>query len=307
MGPRQGSPYRRGAPSDAALLVGGGMSRLTPAPTKRVHDPSGVATHGIALWSAGESKFRSARNQSFIVMASHTTVYVWAQPLPASFSGGWWSGPRRWEAHTIGGGRSSWPLAAVITSGHAATPFSVIGGAMNRAVKAAVAALMLAVSFAGSVAAGPLEDGVVDAFLSNCVLNVPNLEKIRAASRVFGWKRLSPDEMTMLGPLASGVEAEGWMATQNSLRFIVAISNGGIGSQRAASCSVAHPDVKQSALLDGLQRKVALKPLNDEREAGQRYRAWTTEYNGYSVLIMLTTMADENVAGGSISAAVKLR
>jgi hypothetical protein len=89
---------------------------------------------------------------------------------------------------------------------------------MNRTFKAAVAALMLAVGLAGSVAAGPVEDGVVDAFLGNCVLNLPNLEKIRAASRVFGWKRLSPDAMTMLGPLDSGAEAEGWMATQDSLK-----------------------------------------------------------------------------------------
>jgi hypothetical protein len=43
----------------------GGMSGLTPAPTKRVHDPSRVATHDVALWSAGDSPFRSAR----VVMA----------------------------------------------------------------------------------------------------------------------------------------------------------------------------------------------------------------------------------------------
>jgi hypothetical protein len=41
------------------------MSGLTPAPTKRIHDPSRVATHGVALWSAGDEPFRSAR----IVMA----------------------------------------------------------------------------------------------------------------------------------------------------------------------------------------------------------------------------------------------
>ena len=41
------------------------MSGLTPAPTKRVHDPSRVATHGVALASAGQSAFRSER----VVMA----------------------------------------------------------------------------------------------------------------------------------------------------------------------------------------------------------------------------------------------
>jgi hypothetical protein len=46
---------RSGAPLWAA-----GASGLTPAPVARVHDPSGVATHGVALWSAGHSRFKSA-------------------------------------------------------------------------------------------------------------------------------------------------------------------------------------------------------------------------------------------------------
>jgi hypothetical protein len=46
----------------------GAMSGLTPAPTKRVHDPSRVATHGVALWSAGQSPFRSERiDMAFLV------------------------------------------------------------------------------------------------------------------------------------------------------------------------------------------------------------------------------------------------
>jgi hypothetical protein len=59
-------PHMRGAYdlSAGAFRRGsleGAMSGLTPAPTKRVHDPSRVATHGVALWSAGDSPFRSAR------------------------------------------------------------------------------------------------------------------------------------------------------------------------------------------------------------------------------------------------------
>jgi hypothetical protein len=41
------------------LSLVGRMSGLTPAPTKRVHDPSGVATHDVALGSAGQIAFRS--------------------------------------------------------------------------------------------------------------------------------------------------------------------------------------------------------------------------------------------------------
>jgi hypothetical protein len=43
------------------IFAGPGMSKLTPAPATRVHDPSGVATHGVALGSAGASPFRSER------------------------------------------------------------------------------------------------------------------------------------------------------------------------------------------------------------------------------------------------------
>ena len=54
-----GRPIRGGVPIRPSL--DGGMSGLTPTPTKRVHDPSGVATHAVALGSAGQSAFRSAR------------------------------------------------------------------------------------------------------------------------------------------------------------------------------------------------------------------------------------------------------
>jgi hypothetical protein len=47
------------------------------------------------------------------------------------------------------------------------------------------------------------------------------------------------------------------------------------------------------------------KMLNEETEAGQRYRSWTTSVNGYSVLIMLTTLQNERVAEGTLAAAVK--
>jgi hypothetical protein len=43
------------------LSLDGAMFGLTPAPTTRVHDPSGVGTHGEALVSAGQSAFRSER------------------------------------------------------------------------------------------------------------------------------------------------------------------------------------------------------------------------------------------------------
>jgi hypothetical protein len=56
-----------------------GMSGLTPAPIRRVHDPSGVATHGVALWSAGESRLRSAR-----VVIALLVPHLAACPPPAS-------------------------------------------------------------------------------------------------------------------------------------------------------------------------------------------------------------------------------
>jgi hypothetical protein len=55
----------------------GAIFGLTPAPTRRVHVPSGVVTHGVALASAGDSPFRSAR----IVMALFVS---WLRLIPAS-------------------------------------------------------------------------------------------------------------------------------------------------------------------------------------------------------------------------------
>lgn len=152
-----------------------------------------------------------------------------------------------------------------------------------------------------------IEETVVDAFLANCTLNLPNLDKIRAASRTLGWKSLPRDAATMMGPIDPSAQFEGWMVSDLAARYVVGISAGRIGVQPVVSCAVANPDVKQDALLGGLHQKLKLQILNDEREAGQRYRAWTTEVNGYSMLISLTTMQDESSPGASLTAAVKLR
>jgi hypothetical protein len=152
-----------------------------------------------------------------------------------------------------------------------------------------------------------IEETVVNAFLGNCALNLPNLDKIRAASRTLGWKSLPRDAATMMGPIDPSVQFEGWMVSDLAVRYLVGISVGRIGVQPVVTCTVANPDLKQDALLGDLHQKLKLETLNDVREAGQRYRAWTTEVNGYSMLISLTTMQNENSPGGSLSAAVKLR
>jgi hypothetical protein len=53
-------------------FCGRGMSGLMPAPSMRVHDPSGVATHSVALWSAGHSRLRSARVVMALLVAPPT-------------------------------------------------------------------------------------------------------------------------------------------------------------------------------------------------------------------------------------------
>ena len=159
-------------------------------------------------------------------------------------------------------------------------------------------------SFAVNAASLP-EEAFVDAFLGNCVLNLPNLEKIRAASRLFGWQALSRDAMTAIGPLDPDAQCEGCMASEADVRYFIGVSTGSMGQQQAVACTMANPDLKQDVVLADLQKKLTLKMLNEESEAGQRYRSWTTSVNGYSMLIMLTTMQNERVAGGTLAAAVK--
>ena len=179
----------------------------------------------------------------------------------------------------------------------------------NRTLTYFVGACTAATAFSTfTIAQTPsIEDTLVNAFVGNCVLNLPNLEKVRAASRIFGWKSLPPDVATMLGPIERRAQFEGWLASEETVQYIIGISMGSIGRQSVSSCSVANPQSKQHSLVDGLQKKLKLNPLTDDIEAGQRYRSWTTEANGYSVLITVTTMQNENSPGASLTAAVKLR
>jgi hypothetical protein len=170
-----------------------------------------------------------------------------------------------------------------------------------------ISAVILFPVGAGFAQTASLASAVVEAFLGNCVLNLPNLEKVRAASRVFGWKALSRDETMVMGPLDRSADAEVWMAADKNVRYLIGISRGTLGSQPIASCTVAHPELQQKAVLGSLQDKLKLKYLNDEREGGQRYQSWTAEVNGYSQLITLTTMQADGSSGGSLAAAVKLR
>jgi hypothetical protein len=71
---------RSGAP-----LWPAGTSGLTPAPVARVHDPSGVATHGVALWSAGHSRFRSARVVMALLVACPRPIPRLSLGAPAPF------------------------------------------------------------------------------------------------------------------------------------------------------------------------------------------------------------------------------
>jgi len=111
----------------------------------------------------------------------------------------------------------------------------------------------------------------------------------------------------MLGPIDRDAVFEGWMASEKTVRYVIGISAGSIGPQPVATCTVGNPELNQNTLLVSLHKKLNLKFLNDEREAGQRYRSWTMVVNGYSVLITLTTMQNENAIGGPLAAAVKLR
>jgi len=158
-----------------------------------------------------------------------------------------------------------------------------------------------------SAQSASFEETLVDAFLNHCVLNLPNLEKVRAASRLFGWTRLSQDAAILLGPISPDAVFEGWMVGEKASRYLIGISTGSMGPQPGAICTVASPELKQTDLLISLQKKLSLKFLNDEREAGQRYRAWTTTANDHSLLIILTTLQDENTVGATLAAAVKLR
>ena len=147
---------------------------------------------------------------------------------------------------------------------------------------------------------------LVKSFLGNCVLNLPNLDKIRAGAKVFDWKPLSQEMNEVLGPVDPTAESEGWIVDEQDLRFFVAISEGVIDGEKWANCAIA-ARVSRPDFVALLESKLDLSNLYDETEAGQRYQTWTTSVNGYSMLIALTAAQDDARPEVTIAASMKAR
>jgi hypothetical protein len=79
----------------AAPLWAAARPGLTPAPVARVHDPSGVATRGMALWSAGHSRFRSSRVVMALLVACPRPIprHSLGAPAPSGAASPPWPGP----------------------------------------------------------------------------------------------------------------------------------------------------------------------------------------------------------------------
>ncbi len=152
-----------------------------------------------------------------------------------------------------------------------------------------------------------LDKKLVEAFVGNCIQNLPQLEKIRAAARVFGWSALSADQLMAMGPQNPSTKFEGWYVKDDTASYLLGISSGNVNSINAVTCTIASPDLTPASFIPALHKLIGLKALDDQSEGGQRYRAWTTTANQNSIMVNLTSFPSDDQVGGSVSAVLEIK
>lgn len=172
------------------------------------------------------------------------------------------------------------------------------------ALMAPILAIFLLLSWT-KVAMAEGEAETVEQFIGICALSMPEIRRIEAAASELKWKPLSPTQATMLRPIDPNAKFSGWLVPNSGKPYLIGVWEGQLDGDKVLVCTHASTHFDPSELVSEMAKKLSLKTLTDETEAGQRYRTWTTNVNGISMLINLTTMQNQRQTGGSLSVFVK--
>jgi len=146
------------------------------------------------------------------------------------------------------------------------------------------------------------EESFFKFFNKTCLLNMPRLDKVRAAARIMDWKSLTGDLATLLSPQNANARFEGWAVSETDLNYVVGVSEGAIGSSKVAICSASIRNIDQEALVKIIERDTKARLENDEIENLQRYRGWIGTTNGEAIILQLTTMANSQLSAATLAA-----
>lgn len=146
-----------------------------------------------------------------------------------------------------------------------------------------------------------VEESFFEFFNKTCMLNMPRLDKVRAAARLFDWKPITGDAALMLGPADPRSPFEGWAAPHDGRTVFVALSEGVLEGRKVVICTSTERRLDQEAFVKVIESSSAIRRAHDEVENMQRYRGWTGQINGEAVLIHLTTMAKDQISAGTLA------
>lgn len=172
---------------------------------------------------------------------------------------------------------------------------------MIRSVSIAVLASMFSVTTNLAIAQSPdpgVEESFFEFFRKTCLLNMPRLDKVKAAARLFNWPPVSGDAALLIAPSDPNAPFEGWSAPHDGRVLLVAVSEGILNGRKVVVCTAMERRLDQDVLVRVVEGEMTTKRSHDEVEHRQRYRGWVASLNGEQILLSLTT----NAAGASTPA-----
>lgn len=138
-------------------------------------------------------------------------------------------------------------------------------------------------------------------FNSTCLLNMPQLDKVRATARLLDWKPITGDAAVMLAPSNPNAPFEGWAATYQGRNFFIGLSEGVLESKKVVICAATERKLDQEVLVSIIETNIKARIDNDEIENMQRYRGWVSAKDGESVLLHLTTSATDRLSSATLA------
>ncbi|MEM7728303.1 MAG: hypothetical protein AAF311_03420 [Pseudomonadota bacterium] len=130
-----------------------------------------------------------------------------------------------------------------------------------------------------------------------CAANMPRLDKIESAARLYSWENLPAEMANMVSPADPSTPFKGWYIPSENLPVMIGITETVFEGEPAYGCSLA-------ADLDGNQVKgIAVKSfpdaklIADQTQHGQRYRIW----QGTDYIYNLTDASPSELTGVSLS------
>jgi len=162
--------------------------------------------------------------------------------------------------------------------------------------------LMAGNSYSQDAVTQTKESFSVEIFLGQCLNNMPRIDKVESAAKVFNWTKLNKDQAVMVAPADPSVKFDGWYVRGGVVSYMIATSLGEWNESDAPTCTVAFSEVspnKVKSLLVSILK--SLKVVDEQVSGGQRITVWKYTEGTSQGYILLTDASPMDVDAFSLS------